>query len=133
MRTEEAPGRDRPAAEVVLAFLACGERRDFAAARDLLDPAICRVGPDGDVKQGRDDYLAYLTTILGDVADYKYRVHRCAVSDTGLTVVVELEESLTEVGGRQISVSEAMIFDLTPGKRIRRLSVYMKVPPGTAP
>jgi ketosteroid isomerase-like protein len=120
--------RDEPgAAHVVMAFLACAGRRDFSGAKELLDENITRMGPDGDVKSGRNEYLAYLESVLGEARDYRYEVRRCAVAEDGLTVLVEIEEGLTQADGTELAVSEAMIFDLTPGHRIRRLSVYTKV------
>lgn len=112
---------------VVMAFLACGGRRDFSSAKELLDEAVTRIGPDGDVKSGRDDYLSYLESVLADVRDYHYEVQRCVVSPDNRIVVVEIEEGLTEAGGAELEVKEAMVFDLTAELRIVRLSVYTKV------
>jgi hypothetical protein len=114
------------AVQVVMAFLACGGRRDFWAARALLDEDVTRIGPDGNVCSGRDQYLEYLGGVLGDVRDYGYEVRRCVVAEDGLTVLVEIDEHLTEADGAHQAVSEAMVFDLTPQGRIRRLSVYTK-------
>lgn len=131
--TGAASTGDRQPARVVLDFLACGGRRDFSAARDLLEEDVTRTGPDGDVKQGREEYLAYLSSVLAGASDYQYQVRRCAVSEDRLSVLVEIDESLTGATGAQVSVSEAMVFDLAPSGRIAKLSVYMKVPPGTGP
>jgi hypothetical protein len=108
-------------------FLACGGRRDFSGSRALLDADVTRIGPDGDVKAGRDSYVAYLESVLGDVRDYSYEVRRTAVSADGLTVLVEIDEALTQADGAQLAVSEAMAFDLTVQGRIRRISVYTKI------
>ncbi len=116
----------RSAQEVVAAFLRCGERRDFETAESLLDVAMVRIGPDGDVKRGRDEYVAYLRSVLGDVTDYHYDVRRTTLSADGRTVLVEIDEGLTEADGTALEVSEAMVFDLTDAGRIVRLSVYTK-------
>ena len=121
------------AVEVVLAFLACGGRSAFSEARPLLAPDVARVGPDGDVKSGREEYLAYLEAVLARTRDYRYEVVRAVPSADGRTVVLELDESLVDADGRHLAVTEAMVFDLTPDLLISRLSVYMKVPPGFAP
>jgi ketosteroid isomerase-like protein len=117
----------RPALEVVMAFLACGGRRDFSGARALLDRDVTRIGPDGDVKSGREEYVAYLGSVLGDVQDYRYEVRRGIVAADGLSVAVEIDEALTEANGTELAVSEVMVFDLTSERLIRRLSVYTKV------
>ena len=117
----------RPALEVVMAFLACGGRRDFSGARALLDRDVTRIGPDGDVKSGREEYVAYLGSVLGDVQDYRYEVRRGIVAADGLSVAVEIDEALTEANGTELAVSEVMVFDLTSARLIRRLSVYTKV------
>jgi hypothetical protein len=109
-------------------FLACGGRRDFSSAEVLLDAAITRIGPDGDLKSGRDAYLQYLVSVLGDVADYGYEVHRCVASTDGAVVLVEIDEHLTEPDGTEQAVSEAMVFDITQQGTIGRLSVYTKLP-----
>lgn len=118
---------ERSPAEVVMAFLACGERRDFTLARDLLDADITRTGPDGDVKSGREEYLAYLQSVMSDARSYRYSIKRCVASEDGRTVLVEIDESLTPADGPEIKVCEAMVFDLTPAGLIRRLSVYTKL------
>jgi ketosteroid isomerase-like protein len=110
-----------------LEFLACGRGQDFSGARELLDANVTRTGPDGDVKSGRDEYVAYLESMLGDVQDYRYEVRRCAVAADGLTVLVEIDEALTQADGTALAVSEAMVFDLTPEGRIGRISVYTKI------
>jgi hypothetical protein len=117
----------RSSVDVVLAFLACGPQRDFSVARDLLDEDITRVGPDGDIKSGRDVYLGYLESVMRDAHSYRYELRRAVPSDDGHTVLVEIEESLTQADGVDLNVSEAMIFDITPAGLIGRLSVYTKV------
>ena len=96
-------------------------------ARELLDADVTRTGADGDVKSGRDSYVAYLESVLGDVRDYRYEVRRTAVSADGLAVMVEIDEALTQADGTELAVSEAMAFDLTAEGRIRRISVYTKI------
>jgi ketosteroid isomerase-like protein len=124
----EVPGHGpRRSVEVVMAFLACGENRDFSGAKALLDEDVTRIGPDGDVKSGREPYLAYLESVLGDALSYRYEVRRCVAAADGLVVLVEIDESLTEADGTELAVSEAMVFDLTAHGRIRRLSVYTKL------
>lgn len=121
--------QDQPGpTEVVMAFLACGGRRDFSGAEPLLDARITRTGPDGDVKSGRAAYLAYLGEVLGDVRDYGYEVRRCVATEDGRTVLVEIDEHLTEADGTEQAVSEAMVFDLTAERRIAALSVYARAP-----
>ncbi|MGO9658491.1 MAG: nuclear transport factor 2 family protein [Acidimicrobiales bacterium] len=115
---------DRSPVDVVLSFLACGERRDFSLARELLDENITRTGPHGDVKSGRDEYLAYLESVLGDAKGYRYELGRSVASQDGRTVLVEIAESLTQADGVELNVREAMIFDITPAGLIGRLSVY---------
>ena len=114
--------------EVVLAFLACGGRRDLAGAEALLDEDVVRTGPDGDVKSGRASYLAYLQSALGGALDYRYEVRRCMPSADGQVVVVEIDEWLTEADGHVLSVSEAMLFDVTDAHQISQISVYTKSP-----
>jgi limonene-1,2-epoxide hydrolase len=115
--------------EVVMAFLACAEHRDFSTARALMDENVTRAGPDGDVKSGRDEYVAYLESVLADARGYRYDVRRSVVSEDGRTVLVEIDEALTPADGPEMQVSEAMIFDLTPNHLIGRLSVYTKLAP----
>jgi SnoaL-like domain len=117
----------RSAVDEVLSFLACGERRDFSLARDLLDEDITRIGPDGDVKSGRDEYLGYLQGVMGEAKSYRYEIRRCVASEDGRTVLVEIDESLTQADGVELNVSEAMVFDITPAGLIGRLSVYTKL------
>jgi ketosteroid isomerase-like protein len=115
------------AVHVVMEFLACGGRRDFSGARALLDADVTRIGPGGDIKAGRDSYVAYLESVLGDVRDYRYEVRSTAVSIDGLGVMIEVDEALTQADGTELAVSEAMAFDVTADGRIRRISVYTKI------
>ena len=85
----------RSPVEVVMSLLAFGGRRDLSKAQDLLDTDIKRLGPDGDVKSGRDEYLAYLETIMPGATDYVYEVRRCVPNEDGRTVLVEIDESPT--------------------------------------
>lgn len=79
------------------------------------------------MKSGRDEYLAYLETIIRGATDYIYEVRRCVPSEDGRTVLVEIDESLTQADGVEMSVCEAMIFDITPAGVIGRPSVYTKL------
>jgi hypothetical protein len=47
------------------------------------------------VKSGRDEYLAYLETIMPGATDYVYEVRRCVPNEDGRTVLVEIDESPT--------------------------------------
>jgi ketosteroid isomerase-like protein len=111
---------------VVSSFLACAEQRDFARARELVDEHVTRTGPDGDVKQGREEYVSYLENIFATARGYRSRVRRCTASEDGRTVVVEIDESLTEPDGTELIASEAMIFDMTTHGLIGALSVYAR-------
>ena len=106
-----------------MAFLSCGPRRDFSAARDILDENVVRSGTGGH-KSGRDEYLAYLESVMQDAVGYQYNVKRCLESKDGRTVVVEIDESLTQADGTELAVSEAMVFDLNPAGQITRITVY---------
>jgi predicted ester cyclase len=123
----DAQDDGRSAVRAVMAFLDGGRRKDFSSTKALLDENVTRIGPDGDVKSGRDQYLAYLEGVLGDARDYHYEVRRCVATHDGLTVLVEIDERLTQADGTEVAVSEAMVFDLTPAGRIRHLSVYTKL------
>ncbi|MCU1490414.1 MAG: hypothetical protein JWM85_1819, partial [Acidimicrobiaceae bacterium] len=117
------PGPERSAEDVVAAFLACGGRFDVDSAEELLDEHVVRIGSDGSVRAGRDDYLGYLRKIFTTVTDYRYEVRRLVASRDGSTVLVEIDEEVTENDGNHLEVSEAMVFDLTAENRIRQLAV----------
>jgi len=110
----------------VRSFLACAESRDFSRARELLDEHIVRKGPDGDVKEGRDNYVAFLESVLATAQNYRSEIRRCIASEDGLTVLVEIDESLTNSDGSELKASEAMIFDLTAAGLIGKLTVYAR-------
>ena len=116
----------------VRAFLSCGTERDWSRAEELLTADITRIGPDGDVKSGRVDYLAFVRQALEEASYYSYEVRRMAVSQDGRVVLVEIDETLVEQSGDTVEVSEAMVFDLTADLRISRLSVYARTDPAKA-
>lgn len=78
---------------------------------------------------GRQAYLAYLESVLGQALGYRYTVRRCVTSADGRNVVVEVDEELRQSDGARLSVTEAMVFELSSRARIVGISVYTKVPP----
>lgn len=103
---------------------------DWDALLACLDPEVVRVGPFGDTYTGRDAYVAFLSGLMPTLVDYSMDVHR--VVDAGRVVTAELTETMTWDGERVVT-HEALVFDITPDDRIRRIAIYIQPPaPGAS-
>jgi limonene-1,2-epoxide hydrolase len=114
---DEALARD-----IVRAYLFALAAHDWPALAATLAPGVHRIGPYGDVFDGRDAYAGFLATTLAALSGYELDVHRTIVN--GSTVAVELAETVDDVGGR-LRTEEVVVFDVVNGL-IERVAVYLQ-------
>ena len=88
-----------------------------------LEPDIERVGPYGDVYRDRDSYTTFLAATMCGLVGYEMHVTRLVAGDG--VVVAELDETVDTGEGRR-RTHEAVVFDLSPAGRIRRVQVFLR-------
>lgn len=108
---------------VVERYLAAIAGHDWDALRACVADDVVRVGPFGDTYTGRDGYVGFLAGLMPTLVDYSMDVHR--VVEAGPVALAELTETMTWDGER-VSTPEALVFDVGPDDRIRRIGIYIR-------
>jgi ketosteroid isomerase-like protein len=106
--------------ETYLDALVAGDWDTFAGC--LADDGFTRVGPFGDVKPTKAEYVAFLTELMPTLPGYSMDVTR--VTYSGSLAFAELSETV-EVDGTPLRTPECLTFELSAdGERIRRVEVF---------
>ena len=105
--------------ETYLDALVAGDWETFAGC--LADDGFTRVGPYGDVKPTKAEYVAFLSELMPTLPGYSMDVTR--VTYAGDVAFAELSETV-EVDGTPLRTPECLTFDLTDDGRIRRVEVF---------
>ena len=113
------------AESAVRRYLAAVAGQDWDALSACVADDVRRVGPFGDVYEGRQDYLAFLRGIMPTLPGYRMDVDRVLCTDGGTTAVAELSETV-ELEGRPVRTPESLVFDFDAAGRIRRISIYIQ-------
>ena len=108
-----------PPVEVYLDALAAN---DWDALGRVVASNIERIGPYGDIYNGRDEYVTFLRDTFATLRAYELTISR--VLDAGSTMVVELRESVDD-GDDRLHTREAVVFDVLDGV-ITRIAVYLQ-------
>ena len=106
--------------------------QDWDAVSECLTEDVRRVGPFGDVYEGRPAYLAFLRGVMPTLAGYRMDVERVLSVGDGSAAVAELSETVV-FDGRPVRTPESLVFDLDPAGRIRHIAIYIQQearPPG---
>jgi ketosteroid isomerase-like protein len=107
---------------VVHDYLAAMAAGDWDALTATLAPDVHRVGPYGDVHDGRDAYATFLRETITSLSGYALVVTRVLAS--GSTITVELHETVDD-DGKRLQTDEAVVFDIAGGL-ITRVAVYLQ-------
>ena len=105
--------------ERYLDALVAGDWTTFADC--LVDDDFIRVGPFGDVKPSKSEYVAFLTDLMPTLPGYSMDVTR--VTYAGALAFAELSETV-EVDGTPLRTPECLTFELTDDGRIQRVEVF---------
>ena len=105
--------------ETYLDALVAGDWDTFAGC--LADDGFTRVGPFGDVKATKDEYVAFLSDLMPTLPGYSMDVTRVTYVDS--LAFAELSETV-EVEGTPLRTPECLTFELTDDGRIRRVEVF---------
>ena len=99
--------------------------QDWAVAEECVAPDVRRIGPFGDVFEGREAYIAFLRDLMPTLAGYSMTIHRVLECEGGSTVMVELNEKI-EMDGKVIDTPECLVFDLDDDGLIARIAIYIQ-------
>ena len=108
--------------QLVDRYLAAMIRRDWAAVRSTLAPAVVRLGPYNDDYTDRDAYVEFLEATFAWMQDYAMEIER--VWGSADRVCAELAETVT-VDRRRLRTDEAILFDVRDGQ-ITRVQVFLR-------
>ena len=106
-------------------YLAALPAHDWTAlAETISDVRLHRVGPFGDVVDGKASYVAFLSGLVPTLKSYRLEVTRVHwLVDGG--AVVELSEYL-EVDGEMQRFTEAIFFGFSADDRIAEVTIYLQ-------
>lgn len=112
---------------VVRRYLDAVAAHDWEQAGECLSEEVRRVGPFGDVYEGREPYLAFLRDLMPQLAGYRMEIERLIAAREPATVVALLAETV-EVDRKATVTSESLVFDLDVDGRIREIGIYIQQP-----
>lgn len=98
---------------------------DWTAAEECVAVDVRRVGPFGDVYEGRAAYIDFLRDLMPTLAGYSMTIHRVLECEGGSTVMVELSEKV-EMDGKVIDTPECLVFDLDDHGLIATITIYIQ-------
>src|SRR5262249_27111569 len=110
------------AGDTVRRYLDALAAHDFPALAATLAPDVHRIGPYGDVYDGREIYAAVLEQRIMPLSGYELVVDRLLAA--GPTVTAELSETVDD-GDARLHTDEAVMFDTELGL-ITRVAVYLR-------
>ncbi|HEU5307275.1 MAG TPA: nuclear transport factor 2 family protein [Acidimicrobiia bacterium] len=105
--------------ETYLDALVRGDWETFADC--LADDGFTRVGPYGDVKPSKPEYVAFLADLMPTLPGYSMDVTRVTYVDS--LAFAELSETV-EVDGTPLRTPECLTFELAGDGRIRHVEVF---------
>ena len=105
--------------ETYLDALVAGDWDTFAGC--LADDGFTRVGPFGDVKATKAEYVAFLSDLMPTLPGYSMDVTRVTYVDT--LAFAELSETV-DVDGTPLRTPECLTFELSEDGRIQRVEVF---------
>ena len=105
--------------ETYLDALVAGDWDTFAGC--LADEGFTRVGPYGDVKASKPEYVAFLADLMPTLPGYSMDVTRVTYTDS--LAFAELSETV-EVDGTPLRTPECLTFELAADGRIQRVEVF---------
>src|SRR3954453_17763789 len=105
--------------ETYLDALVAGDWDTFAGC--LADDGFTRVGPFGDVKATKDEYVAFLSDLMPTLPGYSMDAAR--VPSANPLAFAELSETVA-VDGTPLRTPEFLTFELTDDGRIQRVEVF---------
>ena len=110
------------ARDTVQRYLDALPAHDWPALAATLAADVHRIGPYGDVYDGRETYATFLEQTITALSGYELVVDRLLAA--GPTVTAELSETVDD-GDARLHTDEAVVFDTEVGL-ITRVAVYLR-------
>ncbi|MDQ1697400.1 MAG: hypothetical protein QOJ03_2753 [Frankiaceae bacterium] len=114
-----------PDSASVEGYLAAVATQDWAALAAAVTADVVRIGPYGDVYNGRDAYVAFLSALMPTLPGYSMAVSRVSYLDDGRRAVAELSETVT-VDGSPLLTPEVLLFELTTDGQVERVEIFTR-------
>lgn len=108
---------------VVERYLAAVAEHDWDVLAACVAEDVRRVGPFGDVYEGREAYVSFLRELMPTLVNYRMDVSRVVHADE--VVVAEVSERM-DWEGKSLRTPESLVFDLDDEGRIRHISIYIQ-------
>ena len=106
-------------------YLAAVAGQDWETFASVIAEDIVRIGPFGDVYNGRDAYVEFLAALMPNLPGYSMDVTRVTYVDGGTRAVAELSETV-EVDGSPLVTPEALLFDLSSDGLVERVEIFTR-------
>jgi hypothetical protein len=117
--------------DVVERFLTAMVAHEWETMGACVADDVHRVGPYGDVYDGRDAYVAFIADQLPRLPGYRMDVDRVVYA--GSVAVAELSETVDvrqlDGGAQRLRTPEALVFDLNDDGLIARIQVFTQTLP----
>ncbi len=103
-------------------YLGCLVAHDWAGLSECLSADVVRVGPFGDTYTG-PAYLDFISALMPTLRGYALELDR--MTTQGRVAVAQLSETM-EIDGATVETKEALVFEVDPDGRIRRIEIYIQ-------
>lgn len=111
--------------KVVEGYLEAVATQDWGRMSAAIRDDILRIGPFGDVYEGRAAYVEFLSGLMPTLPGYSMDVARVTYLDAGRRAIAELAETV-EINGEPLVTPEALLFDLDSDGRIARIEIFTR-------
>lgn len=111
--------------DVVERYLSAVAAQDWDTFAQCISADVVRVGPFGDVYEGRDAYMSFLRNLMPTLVNYRMDVERVVYADGKGVAIAELSETM-DFDGRTVRTPESLLFDLDRDGRIRHIAIYVQ-------
>jgi hypothetical protein len=117
--------------DTVERFLAAMVGHDWAGMGTCVTDDVRRVGPFGDVYEGKRDYVGFISGLLPSLPGYRMDVERVTYVEGQRLAFAELAETVT-MDGEARRTPEALVFGLSSDGLIRSIDIYIQTRPSTS-
>jgi ketosteroid isomerase-like protein len=111
--------------DVVERYLAAIAGGDWDALRAVVAENVVRIGPYGDVYEGRESYVGFLSAVMPTLHGYAMDVTRVTYVDDGRRAYAELSETVT-MDGRETVTPEVLVVDLDAAGLVVRVEIFTR-------
>ena len=111
--------------KVVEGYLEAVASQDWPRMRAAICDDVVRIGPFGDVYEGSEPYVEFLSALMPSLPGYSMNVARVTYLEANRRAVAELSETVT-VDGAPLVTPEVLLFDLDADGLIARIEIFTR-------